>query len=237
MPTELSIFLIISAALTVQALAGFGSALIAMPLLVQLLSLTVAAPVFALLAVVAETILIIRHRAAFRFSAMWRLIAAHVVGVPVGIIGAGLVPEHVMRFILGVVVIGYALYSLFAPQLRRIEDPRWGYGFGLIAGTLSGAYNTGGPPHVIYGTNQGWPPAEFKGNLQSVFLVSSVAVIIGHTLTGRVTGEVLGYVAVGLPGVLLAMLLGFRLERRVSPAAFRRGVLALLLLIGLTLIF
>src|SRR5690242_2049093 len=59
---ELTLLGIITLAMFVQGAAGFGSALIAMPIIIQLLGLKVAAPTFALVAQTAGIIVLIRYR-------------------------------------------------------------------------------------------------------------------------------------------------------------------------------
>lgn len=236
MSPEISVFVIIFFAMIVQSLAGFGSALIAMPLLVGSVGLMVAAPMFAIIALFGETIMIARHRKSSSWGAIWRLIAASLVGIPIGVVVGGHIPEMLTKNLLGVFVVGYALYSLSGYRLPPLHL-RWSFIVGFVAGILTGAYNTGGPPYVVYGTSQGWEASEFKGNLQTIFLTSSTTVIIGHTLSGRVTPEVIHLALIALPAVIIGMMIGFSFEGRVSPARFRTGVMCLLVLIGLSLIF
>jgi hypothetical protein len=118
-----------------------------------------------------------------------------------------------------------------------MPNPRWAFGFGFVSGLLSGAYNTGGPPYVIYGATQRWEQREFKANIQGVFMVSSVMVTTGHALSGGYTPEVLRLLGFALPAIVLGLGVGFMLEPRISPTAFRRAVLVLLLVLGLSLIF
>ena len=97
---------------------------------------------------------------------------------------------------------------------------------------LGGAYNTSGPPVVMYGDAQGWPPAEFKSNLQGFFFVTSLFVIAGHALSGNLTREVwISYLWV-LPAIGLGILLGTLLDGRINPALFRKLVLVLLVVMG-----
>ncbi len=234
--SEFSVFLIVLFAIVVQALAGFGSALVAMPLLVRTLGLGVAAPMFVLVGLLTKVFMIARYRQHFHLDAVWRLVAATLVAIPAGMLLADLLPERLTTSLLGLIVIGYALYGLLALRPMRLSDRRWAYGFGVASGLLSGAYNTGGPPYVIYGTSQDWDPEEFKGNLQVAYLASTLMLLFSHTLSGGMTGDVLRYFAVAAPAVLIGLALGFYAERFVTPAAFKQGVYVLLILIGVSLL-
>jgi len=231
METEWVVFGIILLASFVQSLAGFGSALVAVPLLVQTIGLRAAAPTFSLVVLVAEVVMIVRYRHAFKLESVWRLIVTTLMAIPLGIAGARYVDETFMNVLLGVVIIAYALYALSGFHVPRF-DKRWGYGFGFLSGLLSGAYATGGPPYIIYGTSQRWLPDEFKVNLQTMFLCSSIAMILGNLIDGRLTDEVLRYALIATPAAVLALFVGFKLESRISHAQFRVGVLILLLIIG-----
>jgi uncharacterized membrane protein YfcA len=234
--TEIYVFSIILIAILVQTLIGFGGGLIAMPLLAQAIGLRTAAPAFAILILLVEVLILLRHRHAFRFGQVWRLIVASVIAIPFGITAGGALGEQILLPLLGVVIIGYALYALSGLHVPRLGK-HWAFAFGMAAGFLSGAYSTGGPPYVIYGTSQRWSPVEFKVNIQSAFVVSSLFVISGHVIAGRVTPPVLTALAFGLPAALIALLVGFRLEAHISPSRMRRMVLLVLLILGLTLLF
>lgn len=236
MSPELTVVTVILFATMVQTLAGFGSALVSMPILAQVLGVGTAAPTFALIVTVIEIFVIARHRQSFQFSGVWRLMLAAMIGIPLGIVSAEVIPEQVMLFLLGCIVLAYAIYALITPRIPRLSNKSWAFGFGFFAGILTGAYNTGGPPYVMYGTSQGWEVTEFKANIQSLFLVGSTTVIIAHFANGNITSDVLRYAFLGLPSVAIGLLVGFYLERFVNPAAFRKLVLILLLFLGASLI-
>ena len=220
-----------------QSLTGFGSALVAMAVLPGLIGIRTAAPLVALMAITLESLLLVRHHTAFNLHAVWRLALASALAIPVGMLILRQLNEKLALAALGVVICAYALYALLNFKLPRLEHPMWAYGFGLLAGLLSGAYNTGGPPAVVFGNCQRWPPSEFKGNLQGFFLVNDVLVITSHALSGHVTATVLRDYLLALPAVAAGVLLGSWIDRYLDPIVFRRIVLVLLLLVGLRLLF
>ncbi|RME32606.1 MAG: sulfite exporter TauE/SafE family protein, partial [Thermoflexia bacterium] len=83
---------------------------------------------------------------------------------------------------------------------------------------------------------RGWKPAEFRGNLQALFLLNDVLVIAGHAVAGNITASVLQGYLLALPGLGLGFLLGGRLARHLAPERFRLLVQALLLVLGARLI-
>ncbi len=220
-----------------QSLAGFGMGLVSMALLSEPLGVQTAAPLIALVAITGETVMMFRYRSAFNLAAVRRLVLASVVGIPLGILALRQVNQATALSILGLVLTSYSLYALFTPRLPEIKNPRWAYGFGFVAGLLSGAYNTGGPPYVVYGTCSRWQPTEFKSNLQGIFIVNSLMVIGSHALSHNFTPPVWQDYLIALPEIGLGLWLGFRLDRYLDPALFRKLVLLLLLLLGARMIF
>jgi uncharacterized membrane protein YfcA len=138
--------------------------------------------------------------------------------------------------VLGIVISGYSLYALLTPRLPRLSHPAWAYPFGFLAGLLGGAYNTSGPPAVIYADFRRWPPSEFRANLQGLFLASDAVVIIGHALARTLTGAVWRSYAAAVVPLALGILIGGAIGARLNPIAFRRVTLVLLFVVGVRLI-
>ncbi|MBK8904149.1 MAG: sulfite exporter TauE/SafE family protein [Anaerolineaceae bacterium] len=227
--------LIVFFAIFVQAASGFGLALISMPLLVGLVGIGTATPLVALIGITAEVFLLRRYWQALNFAAVKRLSLASVVGIPLGVYVLREGDGRLITTILGFIVTGYALYALFAPRLPLLEQPGWGYGFGFLGGVLSGAYNTSGPPVIIFGTCRRWEPAAFKGNLQAYFLLNSFFTLSAHLISGNFTAVVWQNYLWAVPGVVLGLVAGKWVDGRLNPAQFRKAVLVLLVLLGIRL--
>lgn len=237
---ELTPYLLVAAitfvAIVAQSIMGFGVALICMPLLIYVLEPVSAAAFVALLALPLQLIIIWRYRHALQIRPFWRVLVGIAVGTPIGVALIERLDERVILSALGTLLIGYALYSLLRPRLPEIRHPAWALSCGLTAGMLGGAYNTVGPPLVIYGSSLGWDSEQFKANLQVLCMLNSVLVIGAHIAAGHVTTLVIENLLVALPVILIGTAVGFWLSRYVNEAAFRKGVLILLLVIGARLL-
>ena len=143
----------------------------------------------------------------------------------------------VVTTVLGIILLAYSLYALLGPALPQLKHPSWAYGLGFLGGVLGGAYNTSGPPVIIYGTCQRWSPAEFKSNLQGFFMLVSTLAAIGHAISGGMTITVWQNYLYALPGIALGVVVGFSLDKRIKPQRFRQVILILLLIMGVRLIF
>ena len=219
-----------------QSLTGFGVALVTMAVLPGLIGLHTAAPLVALIALTLEVVLLVRYWRDLRIRSIIQIAGASVLTVPLGIAGLNSLDEHLALAILGLVVAGYAVYALLNPQLPQLQHPGWAYAAGLFAGLLGGAFNTAGPPVVVYGQCRQWPPQEFKGNLQGFFLFNTSFLVLGHLWNGNLTSLVwTSYLSV-LPAVALGIAAGLSLDRIIQPAQFRKIVLYMLIILGVRLV-
>jgi len=230
------VFVIVFFAIFTQSVTGFGLALVSMPLLVAVLGIQTAAPLVAFIALVAELVLLIYYREAFNLKVVWRLALASIIGIPLGVWALRNVDEQVVLTALGLIVGGYALYALLNLRLPTIQQNGWAYGAGFLAGILGGAYNTAGPPVIVYGNCRQWPPAEFKSNLQGFFLLNSALVMGTHFFANNYNLLVWRYGLIALPAVAAGIVAGLFLSTKISAPLFRRIVLWLLLLLGLWLV-
>ena len=219
-----------------QSLSGFGFALIAMPILVQLAGIQVAAPLVAALALTLNIINGIRWRADFDFSEIKRLGVWMALGVPVGIWGIFALDKTLVRAGLGVLLVTYALFALFKPEKLPTISRHWANPAGFFAGMLGGAYNTAGPPLILYGSLRNWSNQRFRAVLQSLFAFSASIVVTTHILTGHYTQNVLRLALVSLPGLLVAVLLGALMDRHIHPKHLRSWITMATLILGITLI-
>lgn len=220
-----------------QSLSGFGVALVSMALLPGLVDVQVATPFVALVALTLEFFLLLRYRVEMNIRLVKPIALASILGIPIGVWALKRVDEDLFLFILGVVVTGYALYALLNLRLPKLRHQLWSYGVGFVAGILGGAYNTSGPPVILYGNSQGWSPGEFKGNLQGFFLVNSIFVIANHALLHNLTSRVWEYYLWSLPAIGLGLILGISLDRYINPELFRKLVLIMLVGMGIRLIW
>lgn len=219
-----------------QSLAGFGVALVTMALLPGLIGLQTAAPLVALIALALEVVLLARYWRSLRLRPVLQIAGASALSVPLGMVFLRRLDERLALALLGVVIGGYAVFALLSPRLPRLKHPAWAYASGLVAGLLGGAYNTSGPPVIIYGHCREWPPQEFKGNLQGFFLFNSVLIVLGHLWNGSFTPQVWDSFTRLLPVLAVGVVAGLSLDRVIQPALFRKIVLYLLIVLGLRLI-
>jgi len=220
----------------IQAIVGFGSGLIAVPLIIPLLGMGSTQAIIAVTGLVTGMSMIWRYRSYMEFKHVWRIILASIITIPFGVRIPDMVPRDAALFVLGIIILAYVLYVVSGLHMPHLHN-RWGFLIGSIGGLLQGAFNTAGPPYVMFATSQRWPPFEFKGNIQTIFFVSGLFVVVAHWQRGVYTGEALQSIAILIPARLLGLWIGGKMDRYIKPEPFRKVVLVMLTLIGLNLIF
>ncbi len=228
----LILWLLVGGAAALQSLSGFGFALVVMPFLTLILGLRTATPLVALFAFTLNLINVGRAPGHLRVRDLVPMIAASALGVPLGVYALTAVDERPISALLGIVLVAYATYTLVQPQMH-VHLPAWaGYVAGFLGGCLGGAYNTSGPPVILYARFSGWPRHQFRTTLQGFFLFTSGMAILSHTVARHMTPRVLTLYGVTAPVLLAAVLTATMVDRRLDARAFQVLVNVLLIIMG-----
>ncbi|MEW5773889.1 MAG: sulfite exporter TauE/SafE family protein [Thermodesulfobacteriota bacterium] len=219
-----------------QGLAGFGSTLVAMPLLVTVLDVRTAAPLGCLLALAINLVLGARLRRHAQRRELVLLLACSAPGAGLGAWILGAAPEAALHALLGAGVLGMALVSLAAGRPRRAPGLGWAVLAGLAAGSLGVAIGVNGPPVVAWASRQAWDRHALKATLLAYFLCAGAAIVAIQAAQGLVTPQVLQLFALALPALAAGMAAGHACSGRLDETTFRRTVLALLAASGAALL-
>ena len=232
----LTVVTVFFGATLLRSALGFGEALIAVPLLAFVLPVTVAAPVAVLISITVAAVVVAQDWRHVHLRSAVHLVLSTLAGIPLGLLLLRSVSEPVAKAVLGVLVAGFAGYSLRRRGSHELTDDRHAWLFGLSAGVLGGAYGMNGPPLVVYGALRRWSPEHFRATLQGYFLPASVMGMFGYWAAGMWTPPVSRYYLVSLPTSLVAIALGRVINRRFDVRRFFVYVHAGLLVSGAGLV-
>lgn len=227
--------LILFMATLVSSTFGFGSALFSMPLLTLVLGLQQATPLFGLVGPTIAAVILATHWQRVEFASTWRLIVATLLGIPVGVYLLKALPSLWIIHTISILLILYGLYRLAGTRLPKIESPSWAFPFGFLAGVLGGAYNTNGPPAVVYGNMRRWPPDQFRATLQGYFLPTGIGILISHGVGGLWTLRMMQLYGIALPGIFVAIWLGGWCNQHLPVERFQVLLSLLLIAMGMML--
>jgi uncharacterized membrane protein YfcA len=232
----IAVLLIIVVATLVRSTFGFGDALVGMPLLALVIPLRTATPLMALVGPTIAVLMLARTWRRVDFRSTFVLIASTLAGIPFGLHALKNVREVLVDAVLAAVIILFGLYSLLRPEFHRLKSARSAPLFGFVAGVLGAATNTNGPPVVFYGALRGWPPESFRATIQGYFLLTGPAILIGQGAAGLLTRTVWRTYLYALPLIVIVVLAGLGLGRRIPAARFYRWIYGLLLAAGVGLL-
>ena len=216
----------------IRSAVGFGDALLAIPFLGMIMSLSTASPVVAMAGFTMSLSILVANQETVDFQSAWRLIAASLVGIPFGVFLLHAAPERAVKCVLGLVLVVYGVYNLITPGVPHVQHEKYALPFGFLAGILGGAYNTSGPPVVIYGTLRRWSPEYFRATMQCYFFFTYLATIAGHGVARLWTPLVIKLFLWALPGIGLGIYLGGKVHRVIPKPLFSRVIFGILVLIG-----
>lgn len=235
--TEILVILTVTAGAFIQGFSGFGFALFSLPILSFLIGIKTAVPLIALCGLTNNIFLVIDLKQHIKPFELKRLITGAVIGIPLGAIFLSKADPDLLKTLLGILVIIFVLLSLFQLIKPRGVNKNYGYLFGLMSGLLGGAFNTNGPPILIYFYLQGWDKFKQKASITGFFIVTSLVIVITHSITGVINMSVLSYFVYSALGVILGSYLGVKLFNKVSTKVFNKILLYGLLVISFFLIF
>jgi uncharacterized membrane protein YfcA len=222
---------------TVHAAAGVGTAMVAMPPLVLALGLQRAVPLVGVAALFTVLAVLARDWRAIDLHASARLLAGSVVGIPCGVLLIKAAPGDMLARVLGVLLTAYGAFQLWHPRLPHRLPPAIVYPFGFVAGVLGGAYNTNGPPVILYGLMARWSPQRFRATLSGYFLPSALIICATHALGGLWTSDTVVEFAWALPALFVGNLCGTWVALHIDRERFTRLLHAVVLVAGLLLVF
>jgi len=232
------ILLIAFIATTFRSTFGFGEALIAVPLFCLFLPIEVAVPLTVLMSItVALTVVIQDYKLIHLSSAKWLILFA-ALGIPFGLLILFYGNELYVKAGLGLLIILYSLYSLFAKNTFTLKEDNklWLFVCGFLSGVFGGAYGVNGPPLVVYGNMRKWDAQYFRATLQAYFLVANLLGLLGYIYKDMVTTQVIENFAYSLAVIFPAIFLGRYLNKKLEGDSFYKYVYGGLIIIGLILI-
>lgn len=218
---------------TAQYTAGFGFSLLGVPLMALAIETHDAVVIATWLGLVTSGYQAMESRPHVDWPTARRLVAGTLLGIPFGLIVFTQVPESTLRLILGATVLVATVvlarnFTLSHPG----NSPEWAAG--VVSGALASSLSTNGPPLVFVLQARRMPMVAFRATLSLVFTIANVAALVGFAATGELDASPSAWSAAALPCLVLGVLIGSRLRRRVTEASARLLVVGLLALAGVS---
>jgi uncharacterized membrane protein YfcA len=229
--------LVLLLAFTVFGLTGFGSNIVALPLLAQLLPLRYVVPLILLLDLCASVLMGVKHFREVERVELKRLLPYAAVGMVLGVTVLVQAPERWLLLLLGVFVLANSAWALLSRVRPAPISTRWALPAGAFGGVFSALYGTGGPLYTAYLARRVHDKHRLRATMGAIIFLSAIsrlALFVGSGLYGQ--PGLLVAAALMLPFALGGLVLGSRLHARLPAARVIQVVWVLLIASGIALV-
>jgi hypothetical protein len=228
---------IVAGTYLVFGMTGFGSTVLALPILAHVVPLKFAVPLLLLLDLVAGVLLSARARRGVRLDELGALAPFLLIGIALGLTLLIQLPEAPLLAVLGFFLVAYASYGI----ARRSGPPRlsraWSAPFGLAGGMLSALFGTGGVLIALYMGARLRDKDELRATIAGAILFNACVRVVFFGATGLLGQDgLLKSAFLLLPSVLAGLYLGSRLHAVVPTGLVVRAVYLVVAAAGVSLL-
>ena len=206
---------------SVQAVTGFGAALVVVPLLSLLTDpLTAVVAATASSGLLTAGVTVREHHLVDRVLAR-QLVTAAVWGMPLGLAFVALAEPDLINGVIGVSLL--VLVLVMARRRTQAVEAARTRAWGALSGALLTSTGMNGPPLIM--ATRGLDPQTFRATLQAVFFAQDVVALVLLGVLGHVSRDALVISVVGAAALPLGWAAGDHLFARVDREALRKVVL------------
>lgn len=236
-----------------EGITGFGCTVLALPFCISLAGIKTAVPVLVVIAwLMALYIVIIDFK-----NIVWReyikIVSFVMLGLPLGMWLFSILPEVILRKMLGIFMIIVSVRGLYAAFNSKLETvcgcgeecvvkeelkvesklKKYLLNFVLfLGGIIHGAFGSGGPFIVIYATKALPKKSNFRATLCMLWLTLNTIIIFKNINQGVMTAPVIELILWTLPFLVVGMILGNYAHKRIKENYFIKVVYIVLLISG-----
>lgn len=230
--------LIILLAYLIRGITGFGSGLIAIPLLAHFFPLTFVVPLILVMDFLASAILTGKTKLQVQWPEIGILLPSTLIGVLIGTFLLINLPREPLLIGLGVFVIFFGLRYLFNIHSEKLISRLWSVPAGLIGGSIGAMFGTGGPPYVIYLAHRLQNKTELVGTLSGLFMIDGGIRIVVFLVFGLLLqDDIFLALLFSLPLMAIGLYIGSKMHLSLSHRHQLSIIGGLLLLSGGSLIW
>lgn len=222
---------------TLEAVTGFGCAVLAMPFVTALLGLRMGVMVITVLAWILAL-----YFAVVKFKDIdWKQYAIitgfMLLGLPIGMYLFRSVDSSSLKMVLALFILAVSAYQLYrlgtnketkAPLKARAALP---YYLLLIGGgIIHGIFSSGGPLVVLYASRQLQQKGTFRATLCLLWTTLNTIIIATYLIEGSFTAPIAKTTALLVPFVLAGIVAGEKIHDKVNERMFSLIVFGMLFL-------
>ena len=230
---------------TVEAMAGFGSTILAVAICAHFLPLEFLVPVLLLVNLVLSSYVVIRHRKHIAKKYLFQRVLP-IVGLG-AFLGSYLFKNlsgesGKIKFIFGIFITILSLFELIQiiktshhtnqKKLKGYQSFLWLLGGGL----MQGMYASGGPMIVYQLSRQGLSKQTFRATLSSLWLSVNTFLVLNYIISGILSSDIFKTGILLIPSVIIGIISGEKLHNWINERYFKIFIYFMLIVVGILLI-
>jgi len=233
---------IVFLAFIVRGFSGFGAGLVMTPLLAFFLDLKHAVVISVILQLIGGSYLTMGAIKASNRAILRTVMLPSCLASLLGVYALAALNLRILLLILGIITLIFSVRMFLAPlkdYMNKLERRSFSLGaiIGLASGLLHGLYGAGGPPIVLFLSNEIPTKVTLRATLLIYFLILDILLVIVYLLIPALfaSGPFIDLNVLKLGGILVLPTLagawvGYLLQKHISETGFRRCVAVILIL-------
>lgn len=221
-----------------QGISGFAFGLIAMSIWAWVLDPHLAAILSICGALTGQLLAAITIRRGFYWTFLLPFVLGGLVGIPIGVSVLPYLDIHLFKALLGAFLIVWCPIMLLAKYFPTIAigNRFWDGIIGIIGGIMSGIAGFAGAVPSLWSMFRGFDKHIQRTVVQNFNLSTLLVTFLTYLAKGAITVEVLPFLAMVVPIVIITAFLGARMYIGLSEVRFKQIILTILSISGLLLL-
>ena len=228
-------------AMTLAGVIGFAANVLALPVLSMFLPLKTAVAVLMLIVAVQIVIQAFMYRRNIYWREVGHIVAWTLLGMPIGFVALNVLPELVMKAVLGLFVAATALKGIVDDARGKkpgtFQEKPYHKLLLFFSGLLTGAFGCGGPLMVVYCRNRYRDKDTFRMMQFGAGSIIMTLPCLAYAASGAYTAQGIPYIIVGFMAVAIALKASAAIARRMKTTIFQQLVNVVLLISAVTLMW
>lgn len=235
MLNELLFQIVLFLANIMQTITGFAGTLLAMPFSIRLVGVEEAKVVLNIFTMLACLVITVQNRRYINHRSLAQMVCGMAVGMAAGVWLFERIPLTILLQLYAVLVIAVAVKKMF--WKKQIALPKAAMVFVLAAaGIIHGMFLSGGALLVIYAVSVLKDKNEFRATVAPVWVILNACLMVSHYRAGYYTAQCLRAVGMSIVPLILSVIVGNMLYKRINQEQFLKITYVLLLISGASLL-
>ena len=222
----------------VQGISGFAFAMVAMAIWVWTMDPVLAATMAVFGGWFGQVISALRIRRGWHVDILWPFVLGAAIGIPLGQQLLPYLDPNQFKLVLGSLLVICCSAMLATAKLPHIEHggkPADAV-VGLLGGVMAPLSGFSGLAPALWASLRGYNKDEHRAVIQNFNLIVLSATVASNVFYGRLNRTHLPQMAIVAGALILPAIWGSKIYTGMSPAAFRKTVLWLLVGAGVTML-